>query len=419
MKKTHPSTTKMLVHLQDPNATIIDVRPIAAFNGWKLQDELRGGHIPGAIPFPLSWLEPLSGDEQRSLFTAKGITADKKVILYGYGREDCETMVRVLQGQGFQEVTTYEAGLAQWAADPSLPLERLSNYRSLVHAAWLHQLLSGRQPEAGPEGEWLLFEVAWQGRQVYESDHIPGAHYLETTALENEPLWNRVDDATLEKLLSSLGIQRDKMIILYARDPMAAARAALILMDAGVSDVRLLDGGYAAWTRAGYPVESGINPPRPAGSIGRVGRHPIPGQPRTIVDIDEVKALLGDESTVLVSVRSWAEYTGQDSGYPFIQAKGRIAGAVWGQAGSDPQHMETYRNRDSTMRNYQEIASFWSGRGIMPDKKVIFSCGTGWRAAEAFFYAYLMGWPRIAVYDGGWLEWSLSGSNPVEVGEPE
>jgi len=71
------------------------------------------------------------------------------------------------------------------------------------------------------------------------------------------------------------------------------------------------------------------------------------------------------------------------------------------------------------MRNYQEIASFWRGAGITPDKRVIFSCGTGWRAAEAFFYAYLMGWPRIAVYDGGWLEWSLSGSNPIEVGEPE
>jgi thiosulfate/3-mercaptopyruvate sulfurtransferase len=179
-----------------------------------------------------------------------------------------------------------------------------------------------------------------------------------------------------------------------------------------VSDVRLLDGGYTAWIRAGYPVESGANKPNSAGRFGQGGR------PETIIDTVEVKARLADEAAVLVSVRTWAEYTGQTSGYPFIQAKGRIAGALWGQAGSDPQHMEAYRNSDNTMRDYHEIAAFWRARGITPDKKVTFSCGTGWRAAEAFFSAYLMGWPRIAVYDGGWLEWSLDKDNPVEVGEP-
>jgi thiosulfate/3-mercaptopyruvate sulfurtransferase len=30
-----------------------------------------------------------------------------------------------------------------------------------------------------------------------------------------------------------------------------------------------------------------------------------------------------------------------------------------------------------------------------------------------------MGWSRIAVYDGGWFEWSSDpANNPIEVGEP-
>jgi hypothetical protein len=37
----------------------------------------------------------------------------------------------------------------------------------------------------------------------------------------------------------------------------------------------------------------------------------------------------------------------------------------------------------------------------------------GWRASLAFFYAWLMDWERIAVYDGGWCEWSRDGGNPV------
>ena len=48
-----------------------------------------------------------------------------------------------------------------------------------------------------------------------------------------------------------------------------------------------------------------------------------------------------------------------------------------------------------------------------------FYCGTGWRASETWCYAYLRGWPRIAVYDGGWFEWSQDPiSNPIEVGVP-
>ena len=34
-----------------------------------------------------------------------------------------------------------------------------------------------------------------------------------------------------------------------------------------------------------------------------------------------------------------------------------------------------------------------------------------------WFYAYLMGWQRIAVYDGGWFEWSQDPASPIEVGE--
>ncbi|NWP29049.1 sulfurtransferase, partial [Escherichia coli] len=41
----------------------------------------------------------------------------------------------------------------------------------------------------------------------------------------------------------------------------------------------------------------------------------------------------------------------------------------------------------------------------------------GWRASEAFFYAWLMDWKRISVYDGGWYEWSADPKNPIVTGE--
>jgi thiosulfate/3-mercaptopyruvate sulfurtransferase len=65
------------------------------------------------------------------------------------------------------------------------------------------------------------------------------------------------------------------------------------------------------------------------------------------------------------------------------------------------------------MKPPQKISEFWAAEGIHSGQSVAFYCGTGWRASLAFYYAWLMGWERIAVYDGGWFEWSSDPRNPV------
>jgi thiosulfate/3-mercaptopyruvate sulfurtransferase len=293
-------------------------------------------------------------------------------------------------------------------------MARLANHEKLVHPEWIHQLISGKSPETYRGRRFLVLDVSSGELQEYNVGHIPGAVRLDTNAIEEAPLWNRVSDEKLEAILLARGITHDTTVVLHGKDTTAAARAACVLMYAGVRDVRLLDGGFDAWTAAGYDGETDTHTPVPAEAFGRR----IPGHPEYITDTEEVKALLADGEALLVSVRSWAEYIGETSGYSHIKPRGRIAGAVWGYSGSDPHHMQHYRNVDNTMRSYHEISSRWRDVGITAAKRVIFYCGTGWRASEAFFYAYLMGWTDISVYDGGWLEWSLAKSNPVELGAP-
>jgi thiosulfate/3-mercaptopyruvate sulfurtransferase len=146
----------------------------------------------------------------------------------------------------------------------------------------------------------------------------------------------------------------------------------------------------------------------------------VPQRPDFIVDIDEAKEMIADGAgSALVSVRSWREHIGTVSGYNYIEPAGRIAGDVWGNCGSDAYHMQHYRSVDNTMRAYPEIAANWADAGITSDKHVAYYCGTGWRASETWFYADLMGWQRIAVYDGGWFEWSKDPvNNPIETGDP-
>ena len=48
---------ELAARLDDPELRIVDVRPLAAYNGWRLRNEPRGGHVPGAVAFPNAWLD--------------------------------------------------------------------------------------------------------------------------------------------------------------------------------------------------------------------------------------------------------------------------------------------------------------------------------------------------------------------------
>ena len=426
------STAELRSRLDDSDLTVVDTRPLHGFNGWTIGGEARGGHVPGAVSLPSEWLTLLDDASLISVLAGKGLTNDRELVLYGASPDDAGLVAARLSELGYERVQTYDGDWARWSADPQLPVERLPAYERLVHPEWLSRVLDGGSPEAAPARRWLLFHVNFGVPEEYAESHLPGALYLDTNWLENPSDWNRRGPAELDFALRGLGITSDTTVVLYGRDTeghaeekwpgrragqIAAARAALILTYAGVEDVRLLDGGYDRWTRKGYALET---TPRFATSAPSFGS-PIPARPDVIVDIEEAKQILSDpDAGALVSVRTWREHVGEVSGYNYIGPAGRIAGDVWGNCGSDAYHMQHYRNVDNTMRAYPEIASSWEDAGITPDKWVAFYCGTGWRASETWFYAHLMGWPRVAVYDGGWFEWSQDPEhNPIEVGVSE
>jgi thiosulfate/3-mercaptopyruvate sulfurtransferase len=72
-----------------------------------------------------------------------------------------------------------------------------------------------------------------------------------------------------------------------------------------------------------------------------------------------------------------------------------------------------FQDASGAMLPAVEIEAMWACNGIRRGQRTVFYCGTGWRASLAFFYAWLMGWDDIAVFDGGWCEWSRAAGNPV------
>ncbi len=414
--------------MADPHVKVVDARPIAAFNGWQLNGERRGGHIPGATAFPAHWAEHADDAGLKTMLISKKLTPGHKIVLYGDGAAsggaDTDRLARRLGEIGYQDLVTYEAGFPEWAAAADREVASLPRCEQLVPPRWLHDLLDGRPVPAAPAGEYVVCHVNYGVPAEYQESHLPGALHLDTNTLESSRDWNRRSPQALEAALLEMGVTCETTVIVYGRDSVAdpaeqkpgrmagqiaATRAAAILMYAGVRDVRLLDGGYNSWAAAGYPVEAIDRQPTPATEFGVS----IPTNPRFFVDLAGAQELLAADDGVLVSIRSLPEYLGETSGYNYLSETGDIPGAVWGNCGTNAYDMQYYRNVDNTMKDYEEIAAVWEEIGITPDKRVAFYCGTGWRASETLLCAYLMGWPRVAVYDGGWFEWSRT------VGVPE
>ncbi|MBW6497006.1 MAG: hypothetical protein K0B09_01325 [Bacteroidales bacterium] len=420
------STNELHDFVRNSKGLIIDVRPVEAYNGWPLKMESRGGHIPGARSLPAKWLKYIDWIE---IVRQKSILPEHDIVLYGYDQETSEKVAERFSSSGYKKIRIYNRFLDEWVLQPQRPLQVLPRFKHLVSAEWVHELINGGRPQHYHNEKFVVVHSHYRNRSAYLSGHIPGAIDMDTLALEAPDTWNRRSPVEIKKALESHGITADSTVVLYgkfmfpdnadefpgsAAGDIGAIRNAFIMMYAGVKDVRVLNGGFQSWEDADLPISLLDEPKIPVKDFGAS----VPLHPELAVDTPEAKKMLASSNAELVCVRSWPEYIGQVSGYNYIEARGRIPGAKFADCGSDAYHMENYRNLDHTTREYHEIEAIWKKSGIIPDKHLAFYCGTGWRGSEAWFNAWLMGWPRVSVYDGGWFEWSNDPANPFETGTP-
>ena len=281
--------------------------------------------------------------------------------------------------------------VAAFAGDAASPI---------VNPAWLKRQL------AAPTVDLVVVEASWTppGKpNPYARGHIPGAIHLNTDDLENGyPRWHLRPDAELQGVIGKLGILPDSMVVVYGAQSIAAARAWWVLHYAGVRDVRYLDGGFEAWTRAGYPGETAIRAPSPT-------RFDASVRAEARATTDYVAEHAAANEVALADVRGDAEFRGATSGYSYLQAKGRIPGAI--AAGNAGDSARLYQNPNGTLRSVAEIRRRWQGAGILdssgqPRKEIVFYCGSGWRSSLAFLYARAMGLTKIRNYSDGWSGWS-------------
>ncbi|MGL6153969.1 MAG: rhodanese-like domain-containing protein [Cetobacterium sp.] len=415
------TTEKLAANLNNPQYIIVDTRESSYFNGWPEEGRTRGGHIPGATDFSYRWLDEENLNEKNTAILMERLkeknilNSEKNIVLYSTSLKENEKVENYLKKLGVKNIYTYDFN--QWEKDDTKPLVQFKGYEKLVPSYWVNQLIEEKNPKGYDGKGYEIFEVSWgplNSAVTYLKGHIPGAVHINTDNIEPPPEWMINSDGNLINFAKSMGVNKDKTVVLYGENVMAAYRLAIIFQYLGVKDVRVLNGGYKAWTREGYPTKAGIE----NNSSVRFFGSSQPLNKNYILNINEAKEVIANnkKDQLLVDIRSYDERIGKTSGYTYMLRKGRIKGSVWGMGGTSSVTLEDYRNIDDTMRNGNEILSMWNKLNIDPNKKLVFFCGSGWRASEVLFYSEVLGLKGNSIYSNGWMEWSKNSTNPIEMG---
>ena len=419
------STEKVKAVIDDKNWVIVDTRINDAFNGWKLDGVVRGGHIQNAVDFAANWLKvDVEGKEQtlNDALKTKGITVEKNVILYDANGSDALAVGSYLESKGYKNLYIYD--VKAWAKDDSLPMVKYPNYQLITPAVIVKDIIDGKKPESfETSGDIKIIEASWgEEKTSYAKGHVPTAFHINTDLIEpptktKPTMWILADDKALAEFALEYGFKKEDTVIVTSDEPLSAYRVATVLRYIGVSDVRVLNGGISSWTAAGYELETKSNKSTAVADFGG----PIPGNPDVIDTMAEVKkGLKTPETFTLIDNRTWSEHIGESTGYSYHDKAGRIPGAKFGYAGkSNAYSMDYYRNIDKTMRNASEFIALWDEQGIDQSKHMSFHCGSGWRVAEIYYFADVVGIKDIGIFSDGWIGWSNDASNPIETGDPK
>ncbi|WP_457030233.1 sulfurtransferase [Kitasatospora sp. P5_F3] len=263
--------------------------------------------------------------------------------------------------------------------------------------------------ELAAERPPVLLDIRWQlggppGVEEYADGHLPGAHYLDLDrelaappgAAGRHPL---PDVEVLGAALRRAGVRADRAVVVYDAGPAtSAARAWWLLRWAGHTDVRVLDGGLAAWRAAGQP-ESVAQPATEPGDFKP--------QPGALPTVDAAGAAELARTGLLLDARAGERYRGEVE--PVDPKAGHIPGAV-----SAP----TMANlaADGRFLPPAVLAERFRALGVDEASEVAVYCGSGVTAAHQLLALTVAGHPGLTLYPGSWSEWSADPANPVATG---
>jgi thiosulfate/3-mercaptopyruvate sulfurtransferase len=235
-------------------------------------------------------------------------------------------------------------------------------------------------------------------RAAYDKGHVPGARWVDLAA------WNKavLADEGVEqwaRRLGDLGIDGEQAVVVYDDDrSREASRVWWMLRHWGLGDVRILNGGWQGWVKAGQKTETAAPVVvKTAAKLKRVGERRR--------SRDEIQELLkAGKLHQLIDARSKAEHCGEKA---TAKRNGAIPGA---------KHLEwsdTLDPKTGRFKTAPELKKLMEDAGIDPDKPTTTYCQSGGRAAVMAFVFELMSGKPAANYYRSWAEWGNDPDTPI------
>ena len=245
------------------------------------------------------------------------------------------------------------------------------------------------------------------GAEAYANAHIPGAVHSDYDKAGWRVTRNGVPfmlptQPELEKLIGETGIDEDSHVVVvpagvHATDFGSAARVYWTFKVAGHPAVSILDGGFAAWQAASYPVEGGKRAPSPKIFSATFN-------PRLLAEVGHVETIERSGGATLLDARPASFFAGKQKA-PASKAYGHIPGAL------NLDSASLYDPASNRLRSKHELAAI---AAAVPPGPVVSYCNTGhWAATDWFVLSEILGHHDVKLYDGSMVEWTADGRRPV------
>jgi thiosulfate/3-mercaptopyruvate sulfurtransferase len=281
------------------------------------------------------------------------------------------------------------------------------------------ELAAGGTGATGAAGRTIpgpvVLDVRWRlggppGIDSYRAGHLPGAVFTDLDrdlagppgAAGRHPL---PDTAVFQAAMRAAGVNTGHQVVVYDDgDSTIAARGWWTLRYYGHENVRVLDGGYRAWVRAGLAVTA-AEPAQVTGDFtARPGHMPV---------LDAAGAQATARTGLLLDARAGERYRGETE--PVDPVAGHIPGAVSAPTAGNV-------NADGTFKDAAGLAARFASLGAATRASAEGAgaigayCGSGVTAAHEVLALTLAGLPA-ALYVGSWSNWVADPARPVATGE--
>ena len=241
----------------------------------------------------------------------------------------------------------------------------------------------------------------------YLKGHLPNAVYLNFENLrvpQNGIPAQAPDRNALERLLGeSLGLSNDMHVILYSEksNPNATYLAwALDLLDH--KKVGVLNGGWEKWVFEKRSTPQEYPSLQPKKFFGKFIRD-------TLAEKKWIRDRLSNKGVVIVDARLPTLYSGEEG--EEIR-RGHIPGArnVYWETLLEGEEVRVWKKKE-------DLGNLFAASGVTKDKDIVVYCRTGREASHVYFtLKYVLGFPRVRLYRGSWVEWSADMKMPIKTG---